>query len=323
MYCLLDYFICSYFVKIVLLFGIDVSKKLTTMSDLDRFELFLLVAEFGTITLAAEKLGIAKASLSKQIQRLESDLKINLFLRHKQRLHLTDEGETLLNQCKRLCRELENTRNLCQKFHNEPTGILHVVVFSYFAKHLIYPKLKSFLNQYPKLELIIDSTEKIPDFEKEQIDIAVGFSLPVPNPDEVIQKRMMTTRYILCASPGYFKSHGKPKSLQDLHHHQYISHTRRTGDYTLKLKPEYSLQLKPYLLVNSVYAMIECAKNDLGLIQLPLYVLKEYLDSGELIQILPEYQACDSDVYYHYPKYAHPQPKLQRFIEFFLKNGFA
>lgn len=290
------------------------------MSDLDRFELFSLVAELGTITLAADKLGIAKASLSKQIQRLELDLNLNLFMRHKQRLHLTEEGKMLLSQCKRLCRELENTRNLCQEFHNEPTGTLHVVVFSYFSKHLIYPKLKAFLHQYPKLQLIIDSTEKIPNFEKEQIDIAVGFSLPVPNPGEVIQKRMMKTKYILCASPEYFKLHGTPQTLKDLYHHQYISHTERTGNYILKLKPEYSLQLKPYLLVNSVTAMIECAINDLGLIQLPLYVLKEYLDQGELIEVLPEYQLSDCNVYYHYPVFAHPQPKLQRFIEFFLKN---
>lgn len=64
--------------------------------------------------------------------------------------------------------------------------------------------------------------------------------------------------------------------------------------------------------------MIECAKRDLGLIQLPLCFLQEHLDSGELIEVLPEYQATNPYVFY--PKYAHPQPKLQKFIEFFLKS---
>ncbi len=292
------------------------------MADLDRFELFTRVAEIGSITHAAEQLRMTKASLSKQIQRLEADLNINLFLRHKQRLHLTPEGQTLLFQCKRLCKELENTRDLCQAFHEEPTGTLHIVVFTYFAQRLIYPKLKGFLQLYPKLKLIIDPTEKVPDFTREQIDIAVGFSLPVPNPGEVIQKRILTTRYVLCASPGYFKLYGQPKHLKDLAHHRYIGHTERIGEYTIRLKPQYSLQLQPYLLASSVSAMIECAKQGLGLIQLPLYVLEEYLNTGELIEVLSEYQADNAYVFYHYPKYAHPQPKIRKFIDYFLKPIF-
>ncbi len=289
------------------------------MADLDRFELFTRVAEVGSITQAAEQLRMTKASLSKQIQRLEADLNINLFLRHKQRLHLTPEGEALLSQCKRLCKELENTRDLCQAFHEEPTGTLHIVVFNYFAEHLIYPKLKGFLKLYPKLKLIIDPTEKVPDFTSEKIDIAVGFSLPVPNSGEVIQKRILTTRYVLCASPGYFKIYGQPKHLKDITHHRYIGHTERIDEYTIRLKPQYSLQLHPYLLASSVSAMIECAKQGLGLIQLPQYVLEEYLNKEVLIEVLPEYQADNAYVFYHYPKYAHPQPKIRKFIEYFLK----
>ncbi|MCD6045763.1 MAG: hypothetical protein K0R48_926 [Gammaproteobacteria bacterium] len=64
--------------------------------------------------------------------------------------------------------------------------------------------------------------------------------------------------------------------------------------------------------------MIECIQQGLGLIQLPLYVLEEYLNSGKLIEILPEYQADNAYVFYHYPKYAHPQPKIRKFIEYFL-----
>ncbi len=290
------------------------------MSDLDRFELFTQVAEAGSLTKAANQLNMTKASLSKQIKRLETDFSISVFARHKQRLILTTQGEALLEQCLRLKRELEETRTVCKKFHEEPEGYLHIVAFVYFAQTLIFPKLKSFLKQYPKIRLQIDLTERVPDFVQEQVDLALGFALPVQNPNDVIQKRMTTTRYILCASPKYFEENGIPEKLEDLQHHQYIGHVSRPADQIIKLKEGHQSSIKPYLLLNSVMAMIECAKQNLGLIQLPLYMLDEILKRGELIEVLSEYQATNASVYYHYPKFRYMKPKVRKFIDYFLED---
>ena len=288
------------------------------MSDLDKFELFAHVAETGSITRAAEELGISKASLSKQLRGLEAAYEIELFTRHKQRLQITPQGELLLAQCKRLSRELEAARGICRQFHDEPKGKLHVVAFTYFANQLIFPKLKDFLKRYPKLEMRIDTTERIPDFIQEQVDIAVGFSLPVPHPSDVIQRRMATTHYILCASAQYFKEFGIPTTLEDLHNHRYIAHVSRSIKQIIKLKPAYKISLKPYLLINDVVAMIACAKQHLGLIQLPYYMLEDSIKSGELVSVLPEYQATDVGVYYHFLKLHYTQPKIRKFIDYFL-----
>lgn len=291
------------------------------MSDLDRFEIFTHVVQLGSITEAAKQLRVSKASLSKQIKQLEQKFNITLFTRYKQRLLLTPEGETLFTQCLRLRRELDDARNICLGLNHEPEGDLHVVVFSYFAKNLIFPKLKGFLEKYPKIKLQVDTTERVPNFIQEQIDLSVGFSLPVPNPGEVIQKRMATTCYILCASPKYFQEKGMPKDLNDLHQHQYIEHTSRSINKALKLKSGYNISLKPYLLLNSVSSMIECATQDLGIIQLPLYMLDELLKQDKLIEILPEYQATNASVYYHYPKLRYMQPKVRKFIDYFLDES--
>ncbi|MCX7122724.1 MAG: LysR family transcriptional regulator [Gammaproteobacteria bacterium] len=291
------------------------------MSDLDRFEIFTHVAQLGSITQAASQLKTTKAALSKQIKRLEADFNITLFTRHKQRITLTDQGESLLEQCLRLRHELDEARSLCKHFHDEHEGHLHVVAFSYFAQKLIFPRLKSFLEQYPKISLRIDTTERVPNFIEEQIDLALGFALPVPNPGEVVQKRMATTRYILCASLQYFAEKGTPQTLEDLHQHHYISHIARPNHQIIKLKSKYQLSLQPYLEVNSVASMIECAKQHLGLIQLPLYMVEDLLKRGELIEVLSEYQAINASVYYHYPQTRHMKPKVQRFIEFFLPTS--
>lgn len=287
------------------------------MSDLDRFELFICVAQTGSLTRAAALLGMTKPALSKQIKRLETDLKVDLFSRYSQRLHLTEQGNLLLTQCLRLKKELDDTRAICQQLIEEPEGVLRVVAFAHFAQQLIFPKLADFLRCYPKLELVMDLSERIPDFEREQIDLAVGFSLP--SSLDIVRKSMTTTRYALCASPRYFQQYDKPKTLQDLIHHRYIGHSSRPMEQVINLKLPHHLVLKPYLLLNNVSAMIACAKLSLGLIQLPLYLLQEDLASGELIEVLTAYQAVDVHVYYYYPKYRYVQPKVRKFIDYFLQ----
>lgn len=300
----------------MLIFATYVSIWFTTMPDLDRFEIFASVAQTCNLTQTAKYLKLTKTAISKQIKKLEADLRVDLFLRSGQRLHLTPQGEILLQQCLRLKKELEDTRNVCNDFHATPKGTLHVVVLHFFAKKLIYPRLDEFLKKYPELELIIDISERIPDFEQEQIDIAVGFSLIAP--DNVIQCCMEVTRHVMCASPDYLKKYGTPETLQDLYEHRYIGHRARNEICHTHLKSGYELKIKPTLVLNNVTSMIDCAKANLGIVQLPFYALEQALASGELVEILSSYQATNSPVYYFYPKFRHTQPKIRCFVDFFL-----
>lgn len=288
------------------------------MSDLDRFELFTYVARTESLTQAASELNMTKASLSKQLKSLEMNFKVDLFSRHKQRLKLTEQGKLLLTQCLRLTKELEDTRSICQQFNDEPEGSLKIVAIEHFANQLIFPKLKSFLKRFPKLNLQIDTRERMPNFEREQVDLAVGFSVPAP--DDIVRKNIATTRYVLCGSPAYFTENGKPRTLNDLKNHRYIAHAIRSEEKTIVLKPEYSLSIKPYLMLNSMAAIIECVKQGIGLTQMPLYFISYLLKKGELVEILPKYQADNISVYYLYPKYRYIQPKVRKFIDFFLTS---
>jgi DNA-binding transcriptional LysR family regulator len=287
------------------------------MSDLDRFELFTQVALRASLTQAAEALGMSKAALSKQIRKLENDLRIDLFDRKGQRLQLTTAGQMLLTQCLRLQKELDDARSLCQQFHQEPEGELRVVCFYHFAYDLIFDRLEQFLERYPRLQCLISLAERLPDFDREQIDLAIGFSVPMPN-DEIVRREMTTTRYTLCASPGYIAKHGPPSSLEQLAQHRYIEHRLRMAPSTLKLKAGYQASLKPWLILDDIQAMIECAVRGLGLVQLPCYLTKDLIEAGKLVEVLRDYQQDGAGVYYFYPKYRYVQPKVRKFIDYFL-----
>jgi len=186
----------------------------------------------------------------------------------------------------------------------------------FFARQFIYPRLSQFIQTHPKLEISISISERIPNFEHEQADLAVGFLLAAP--DNTIRRRMATTRYVMCASPSYFKQYGKPKVLSDLLKHCYIGHNARDEISNTHLKSGHTLKLKPTLVLNNVDSMIECAKSGIGIVQLPLYLLEALLQSGELIEVLSPYQATNTPVYYYYQKFRYVQPKIRCFIDFFL-----
>ena len=131
---------------------------------------------------------------------------------------------------------------------------------------------------------------------------------------------MGTTRYALCASPEYFKEHGKPKHLEDLLNHCLITHNSRKPKHLKFNDPKLNIEINPSLYVNRVSAMIECACLGLGLIQLPMYILKNYITSKQLIEVLPNIQKQDGHIYYYFPKYRYTQPKIRTFIDFFLKE---
>lgn len=260
------------------------------MSDLDRFEVFAQVAHTQSITQTAKQLSLTKAAISKQIKRLEKELQVDLFLRQGQRLHLTDVGQALFAQCLRIKKELDDTRSLCQQFHEEPVGQLQIAVIGYYAKKFILPKLPDFIARYPKLEIVLNTNERLPDFSNEAIDLAVGFSVDAPL--DIVRRQIGVKNYVLCGAPDYFKQFGKPKSLKDLAHHRYLAHTIRfSATHLIYFKAPHHFSVKPFMIMNSVDCLIDCAIKGLGLIQLPESYLQEYLLSGQLISVLPQYQA--------------------------------
>jgi DNA-binding transcriptional LysR family regulator len=287
------------------------------MANLADFELFTHVARANSLTEAAKSLNITTSALSKKIKQLEQNLQVDLFSRASYRLTLTPSGEVLLEQCSRLLKELDDTRSLCNKFHDKPEGTLHVVAFSYFAKTLILPKLNKFLCMHPKLNVIIDSTERMPNFDTEQVDIVLGYSIPAPDQENIIQRSMGVTSYVLCAAPEYFAKFGTPDSLNSLCDHRYINHSSRPNR-ALKLKPKYNFSPKPSLELNNIELIVKAGLMGLGLIQIPLYIADEYLKSGQLVEVLSELQREGEHIYYYYPKYRHVQPKIRKFIDFFL-----
>ncbi|MCE5318169.1 MAG: LysR family transcriptional regulator [Parachlamydia sp.] len=284
------------------------------MPDLTQMETLVLTSELGSLAAVARKLGVSPAAISKQLTKLEEELGVQLLMRSTRRVALTDVGVSYCRQCRRILEEVAEASSLVSQIKTEPAGTLKVVSGRHFAATYLVPHLKEFLERYPKIEIDLELAERIPDFQSEEIDVMIGMSISAPF--EAIQKRIASTTYCFCASPAYIQEFGTPESPQDLKKHRYITHSMRRPDHELVFSNKESLSLPPFIRVNDAQTMLHMALDGLGIVKLHQYVVKEYLESGALLELLAAYGKEEIPIYVAYPQRRFISSKVRCFIDF-------
>lgn len=285
------------------------------MGKFDRIETFVTVVTEGSFAACAKKLGISSAAVSKQVSLLEEELGFMLLKRSTRRLSLTDSGDAYFEGAQKIIRELAVIDSLAQEMRQEPFGPLKVASQHYFAKTNIVPRLPKFLKAYPKISLTLELMERLPDLEREKIDICIGMSRPVSA--SCIQKTIGYTRYVLCAAPSYLKAYGTPKEPNDMKNHRYINHTLRPPANIIKFKNDLEVYVEPYLLLNDTDAMKSSALEGLGIVKLHEYVVLDALEEGTLVEILSQYNEPRQPLLVNYPPHKYVPPKIRCFLDFF------
>jgi DNA-binding transcriptional LysR family regulator len=288
------------------------------MSKFEQIESFLAIVHENSFVAAAKKLGVSTAAISRQISRLEANLGAQLLERTTRRISLTEIGTQYYEHCKNALAELNEAEALITGSQAEPSGTIHILSNQHFANEYLLPYLAEFMTLYPKLIPNIELAERFPDFNEENIDILFGVSLE--GPPDLVRTRIATTRYILCASPDYFKKHGTPKSPDELNQHRYITHMMRKPDNIIQFRHDKKICLRPMLYLNDCNAMLECAIRGIGIVLLHNYVVRETINKGLLIEVLREFQEPEKPVYLYYQHQRYLQPKIRHCIDFFTQK---
>lgn len=282
--------------------------------QLQHIAYFIKVAELQSITQAAKILGVSKAAISQKIHLLESDYQFPLFRRTTRHIELTEEGKLLYEQAKIIQTQLDIMDDLALGLIDNPSGTLHISANPYFAEAHLIDMIKGYLSTFPNVSVELYLEERMPDFIKEKIDIIIGVNFPAS--DDTVRKIIGKTRYVLCASKDYLKQHGDLKSIKDLQKHHYIPHLgRKKENEVIDLKNgQIKLNLQSRLKLNDAHFMKQCALNGLGVIQVHDYVVKKELQTGELIELLPEAFNEEIPLYAYFQRHRWVQPKIRQFI---------
>ncbi|MBO9663515.1 LysR family transcriptional regulator [Dokdonella sp.] len=290
------------------------------MDKLDRYRVFVHVAEMGSFTAAANALDLPRASVSAALQRLEADIGTRLLHRTTRRVRLTADGTQLLERVRPLLAEAEDIDQLFQARQRQVSGRLHVDVPSRVARRLIAPALPGLLRRYPRLQLKLGSTDRMIDLVREGVDCAIRVGHL--HDSSLVVRPLGHLALVNCASPAYLREHGVPEQLDDLTEgHWSVGYASPTTGRELVWECDAqgarTLRLPSRVVVNNAESYIACCSAGLGLIQVPRYDVQHLLDSGELVEVLPLHRAGAMAISALYPHRRQPSRRLSAFIEWF------
>lgn len=289
------------------------------MSKLEHIHSFVTVVEENSFHGAANKMGVSSATISRQISALETELGAQLIKRTTRSLSLTDVGRRYYEAAKKLVQQFIETENVILDNQQEPTGTLRVTATRYFAENSILPHLAEFMALYPKLVIVLELADRLPDFSKENVDLM--FAVSLEGPPELVRRKVTATRFLFAASKLYLAQNGTPNTPEDLLQHRYITSFARKDFVTFHNHP--SLKVKPVLWLNDTHAIRQCAIAGLGIIKGHELSLSQAIASGQLVEVLKDYSEPEQPVYLYYQAHRYVEPKLRKFIDFFIEKTRA
>ena len=266
------------------------------MNPLDRMQIFARVAELASFTQAAQVLGIPKANASLAVQQLEAQLGTRLLHRTTRRVQLTQDGQVYYERCKDLLDDVEELQTLfAQPEGAALRGRVRIDMSTGIARQLVLPRLPELLQRHALLEVELSSTDRRVDLVREGFDCVIRVG-PVAEPG-LVARPLGRVRVATCASPGYLARMGTPRSLDDLAQHALVHYVSTLGTRSAGFETQDGSgnacfhAMAGRVTVNSAEAYLGACAAGLGLIQAPLLGVRELIDRGLLVEVLPDHPA--------------------------------
>jgi DNA-binding transcriptional LysR family regulator len=255
-------------------------------TTLDEMQVFVAVVDSGSITAAAESLGQTVSAISRSLGRLEEKLEVTLLRRTTRRLELTEEGQVFLSQACKIINAVEDAEEQMQVRRNQPAGLLRVNAASPFMLHVLVPLVRGFREQYPDIELELNTNDQIIDLLEHRTDIAIRIG--ALSDSSLHARPLMTSRLRVFASPDYLRERGEPQSTADLSSHRLLGFNRPES---LNAWPLRNVQgdrfvIAPCVRASSGETLRQLALAGEGIVCLADFMTHADRQSGNLVQIL-------------------------------------
>lgn len=290
------------------------------MLDLNTLQLVQALAQSGSFTAAAERLGLSKTKISLQIKALEQQLGIALFRRTTRQVSLTRAGEQLLQQCLPLYQQLQDELQLLQQADSALSGPLVLTAPEDFIREVLAPVLLQFSRQHPALHIELRSSDAVRDLVKEGIDVA--FRGGWLRDSSLSAQRLGSFSQWLVASPAFLAAQsdktGVPQQPADLQHWPLVafSQLRQPRHWTFVHGTEQqAVQFSSPFTVSSTASLSTLIQGGAGLGVLTDYAARPLLQNGQLVRVLPDWQLPEGGTYAVYPPGRQRPLKVRRFVE--------
>jgi DNA-binding transcriptional LysR family regulator len=279
---------------------------------------FMAVVHEGSFARAAERLGIGRSAVSRSVLKLETQLDTRLFLRTTRSTALTAEGQRFFDGCRpgvdRIFQALDEMRELRTGI---PRGHLRISATVGFGRKIVAPLLKDFHARYPDItvELILD--DRPTDFTSDRIDVA--FRNGRMDDSQIVAKKLIPMRMLVCASPAYALRHGLPCTPDELAGHSCVNFRFASGrlfDWEFKVDGAVRKHTpQGWLCFNDADLVLQAVLDGAGIAQMAGYQIRDHLRAGRLVACMTEYAADDRGHFLCYLSRHHMPMRVRVFVD--------
>ncbi|WP_254849595.1 LysR family transcriptional regulator [Thalassotalea sp. PP2-459] len=292
------------------------------MDKIKALTVFRRVIELGSFKAAAEDLLLSKAAISKNINQLEDYLQAPLIHRTTRKMHVTEKGKQYYHQVRNILDELNTADLSIIESSNQLRGLIKVSVPMSAGLLLINPAVCEFMKEHPEISVELLMSDQYLDLVEQGLDVAIRGGGPLKS-SSLKSRKIHGLDLVLCASAEYVDIHGQPSEPESLYTHNCLM-------YSLALSPRQwvfrqdnevrTIDLPPSsYVVNNGLALKQAARAGLGILLTPkLFVAKE-LQTGELVKLMPDWQAEKHALYAVYPFHKEQSKNVRTFIDFIIK----
>lgn len=288
---------------------------------MDRFETlqtFVAVVEAGSFSAAAARLGRAKSAVSRQVAALEAHLGAQLLNRTTRRLSLTEAGREFYERAQRILADLAEAEQSVAAEQTALRGRLRLAAPLSFGLLHLAPALEAFLQQHPELVLDLDLDDRRINLVEEGFDLALRIGELADS--TLVARPLAPIRMVLCASPDYLRRHGTPRTPADLGFHAGLVYGNipeaQQWRFLDAAGKTHSVKVPARLRANNGDVLVQAALAGLGVVVSPSFIAHRALAAGQLVPLLPEYQAPGTTAYAVYPSRRHLPQRVRALIEF-------
>jgi DNA-binding transcriptional LysR family regulator len=288
------------------------------MSDrLVALRLFARVARKGSFSAAGRELNIPQSTASRTIATLEREIGVALFVRTTRAVTLTDAGSDFLARIESVLAELDDAEHDARGT-GELRGILRIGLGTNFGVREVIPRLPDFMTRHPALRIDLMMGDQRENLVAEGVDVALRFG-PLSD-STATARRILAWPRVLAASPAYLDKAGVPLAPTDLTQHAIILGPASLGGHWSFRNGDAatSFQVEGTLTIRASLGAIAAAVEGLGIVMTPLGACRRELESGELVRLLPEWDAGTVELNAVYASGRAAKPSARAFVDFLI-----
>ncbi len=287
------------------------------MSRFEEMKAFVRVVEAGSISKAADQIGIAKSGVSRRLADLEKRLGVKLINRTTRRSSLTEAGESYYRGSVKLLGDVAELDGSVIGTETRLQGTLRLAVPLSFGLGHLSPAIDEFLGLHSGLDTHINFSDHRIDLVEQGVELAIRIA---DLDDSSLQaRRICPIRLVLCASPGYLAKHGEPSTPADLSGHRILRYDAG-GNQPLKLRDRdgkaHTVNARSPIIANTGEFLRDMAAAGHGIYATPTFIAWEASRDGRLVTVLDDYPQPEISAWAVYPQNRYLSRRARAFIDF-------